>query len=273
MQATTCVHASLPHAIGQEADGVLYHPVAFHPTHGVFSPQAHGRDLTSRRVFRGCEFPATRLLLGLENRDTRPQESLEALLLLPTPASGQGRPGALRHALLRRVAFRSGAQEGHVPGLLAHQEGCARGMLLCAAVIFFRFFRSFRPLDGPFRPSRPTRGGVEGPAGVCCASRVANASAVRAGRSSGAATVRFTTACHRCIHVLAGDGDIPHRCPWSAWSGWCFKELRMQRNVSAIVGQGQVPYGRSRRLVRGGPAMVRVPMDASKACSQWGNSA
>ena len=178
MQATTCFHDSIPNAILQEADGVLDDPVAFHPTNGVFYPHANGRDLTIRRVFRGREFPATRLLLGLENRDPRPQESLEALILLQTTASWQGIPGELRKALLRRFAFIGGAQEGHVTGLLDHQEVFERVMLLLAAVICFLFFRIFRTLDWPFRTIMPKRGGVEGTSGLCCASSVANSSAV-----------------------------------------------------------------------------------------------
>jgi hypothetical protein len=197
MQSTTRFHDSIPNAILQEADGVLYDPVAFHPTNGVFYPYANGRDLTIRHVFRGCEFPATRFLLGLENRDTRQKESLKALILIQTTASWQGIPGELRHALLRCFAFICGAQEGNVTGLLDHQEVFERVMLLLAAVIFLLFLQIFRTLDWPFRTIMPKRGDVEGTSGWCFASSAASSSAVRAGRRSWSANVRFNTACNR----------------------------------------------------------------------------
>jgi hypothetical protein len=105
--------------------------------------------------------------------------------------------GELRNALLRRFAFIGGAQEGNVTGLLDHQEVFERVMLLLAAVIFFLFLRIFRTLDGPFRTIMPKRGDGEGTSGLCFASSAVTSSAVRAGRRSWSANVRFNTACNR----------------------------------------------------------------------------
>jgi hypothetical protein len=223
MQATTCFPDCLPHAILQEAARVFDAPVAFHPANGVFYSHANGRDLTLRRVFRGRECPARRFLLGVAKRAPRQKASPEALSWRQTTASWQGVPGELRHALLRRLAFRGGAQEDNVTGLLAHQEGVERVMRLRAAVLFFLCRRIFRTLEGPFRTIMPTRGGVEGASGMGFVRSGANASAVRAGRRSWSAHVRFNAACTRGIHWWAFDWDIPHSCPWSAWIGLCFQ--------------------------------------------------
>jgi hypothetical protein len=90
MQATTCFHDSIPNAILREADGVLHDPVAFHPPHGMFDPHANGRDLTIRRLLRGCEVPTTRFFLGLNDRHPRPEESQETLILRQTTPEEQG---------------------------------------------------------------------------------------------------------------------------------------------------------------------------------------
>ena len=47
----------------------------------------------------------------------------------------------------------------------------------------------------------------------------------------------------------------------------------MKRSVSAIVGQGQVPYDLYRRLVRGCPSLVRSGKEAANACAQGGSRA
>src|ERR671924_418095 len=197
MQSTTRFHDSIPHAILQEADGVRHAPVAFHPTKGLFDPHANGRYLTICRVLRGCEFPTTRFFLGWKDRTVRQVESLEAPILIPTTAGGQGRPGELRHALLRRVAFIRGAQEGNVTGLLDHKEGVERVTLLLATVVFFLLLRSLRTLDWPFSTIMPKRGDVEVAAALCFVSSAANSAAVRDGRRAWAAIAWFDTACNR----------------------------------------------------------------------------
>ena len=69
MQATTCFHDGIPNTILQEADRVFHHPVAFHPTNGMFNADSDGRDSTIHRFLRWSEFPSTRCFLGLEDRD------------------------------------------------------------------------------------------------------------------------------------------------------------------------------------------------------------
>ena len=82
MQATTCFHDDVPHPVLQEADVVLHDSVAFHPTDGVFNPDADGRDPTSRHLLRGREFPSTRCFLGLDDGDVLQVEPLEAPILI-----------------------------------------------------------------------------------------------------------------------------------------------------------------------------------------------
>jgi hypothetical protein len=53
----------------QEADFILDDPVAFHPTNGVFNADPEGGNTPIRRLLRGCKFPSTRFLLGLDDRD------------------------------------------------------------------------------------------------------------------------------------------------------------------------------------------------------------
>jgi hypothetical protein len=197
MQSTTRFHDSIPHAILQEAEGVLHDPVAFHPTNGMLYPHANGRNLPIRRLLRRCEFLTTRFFLGLNDRNARQAEALEALILIQTTAGGHGIPGELRDALLRCFAFIRVAQEGNVTGLLDHQEVFERVPLLLATVVFFLLLRIFRALDGPFSTIMPKRGAVEVASVLCFVSSAANASAVRAGRRSWSAKAWFNTACNR----------------------------------------------------------------------------
>jgi hypothetical protein len=163
MQATTRFHDGVPNPILPEADGVFHDPVAFDPTNGMFDPHADGRDPTICLFLRGREFPTTRFFLGLEDRDPRQEESLEALILIQTTADWQGITRELRHALIRRLAFTCVTQEGNVTGFIDQQEVFERVALLLATVIFFLLLRIFRTLDRSFRPILPKRGGVETP--------------------------------------------------------------------------------------------------------------
>jgi hypothetical protein len=86
MQATTCFHDGIPNPILEEADGVFHDPIPFHTTNGMFNPDADGRDSTIRLFLKRSEFPSTRCLLGLDDRDPRQEESLEALILIQTAA-------------------------------------------------------------------------------------------------------------------------------------------------------------------------------------------
>ena len=89
MQATTCFHDSIPNPVLQEANFVFHDPVAFHPANGMFDPDADGRYATIGRFLRGRELPATRCFLGLQDRDARLEESLEALILIQAAARWQ----------------------------------------------------------------------------------------------------------------------------------------------------------------------------------------
>src|ERR671925_2361023 len=100
MQATTCFHDGIPNAILQEADFILHHPVAFHPTNSVLNADSDGGNTTIGRLFRRGEFPAPRFFLGLEDRDPLLEESLEALILIQTTAGWQGIARQLCQALI-----------------------------------------------------------------------------------------------------------------------------------------------------------------------------
>jgi len=87
MQPTTCLHDHIPNPILQEADGVLHDPVAFHSPNGLFNPPPNARDPTIRLSLRRGEFPPTRFFLGLEDRNPRAKESLEAFVLISNSRS------------------------------------------------------------------------------------------------------------------------------------------------------------------------------------------
>jgi hypothetical protein len=184
MQATTCFHDAVPHPVLQEADVVLHDSVAFHPTDGVFDPDADGRDPTIRRLLRGRGFPSTRCCLRLDDRDVMQAESLEALILIQTAARWQGRPSQLCQALIRCFAFIGGAQEAHVTCLSDHEEIFERVTLLLATVICLWLFGIGRTVDRTFGAIMPTRGVVDLPPGACVSNIAANAAAVRAGSRS-----------------------------------------------------------------------------------------
>ena len=81
MQPTTRFHHGITHAILQEADVVFHHPVAVHPTHGLFKTDAEGGKTTLGRLLRRGEFPSTRCCLRLDAREAMQEESLDALIL------------------------------------------------------------------------------------------------------------------------------------------------------------------------------------------------
>jgi len=90
MQPTTCFHHGITNAILQETNFVFHHPIAFHPTNGVFNADSDGGNPTIGRFFRRSELPATRCFLRLDDRDARQAKSLETLILIQTTARGQG---------------------------------------------------------------------------------------------------------------------------------------------------------------------------------------
>ena len=197
MQATTCFHDSIPNAILQEADDVLHDPVAFHPPNGVFDPHANRRNLTIRRLLRGCEVPTTRFFLGLHDRHPWQEESLEPLILIQTTPEGQGIGCHLRQADIRCFAFTGRTQEANVTALIDYEAVFERVTLLLATVVFFLLLRILRTLDGSLSTIMPKRGAVEGTSVSGLASSAANSSAVRAGRRSWSAKAWFSTVCNR----------------------------------------------------------------------------
>ena len=100
MQATTCFHNGIPEPVLQEADCILDDPVTFHSTDGVFNADADGGNTTIHGFLRGCKFSSRGVFLGLDDRHVLPGESLEALLLIQTATSWQGRASPLCQALL-----------------------------------------------------------------------------------------------------------------------------------------------------------------------------
>ncbi len=184
MQATTCFHDDVPHPVLQEVDVVLHDSVAFHPTDGVFDPDADGRDPTIRRLLRGREFPSTRCFLRLDDRDVMQAESLEALILIQTAARWQGIPSQLYQALIRGFAFIGVAQKAHVTRLSDHEEVFERGALLLATIVFLWLFGICRAVDRTLGTIMPKRGMVDLPSVACGLNIAANAAAVRAGSRS-----------------------------------------------------------------------------------------
>ena len=183
MQATICFQDGVPNPILQEADVVLHDPVAFHRATGMFDPDADGRDPTLRRLLRGREFPSTRCVLGLEDREPMLEESLEALILIQAAPGGQGIARQLCPTLSRRFAFTGVAQEAHVTRLMDHEEVFERVTLLLATVILLWLFWIVRAVDRTFGALMPKRG-VDLPSVAGVAHIAANSATVRAGSRS-----------------------------------------------------------------------------------------
>ncbi len=184
MQATTCLHHDVSNTILQEADFVFHHPVAFHPTNGVFNPDSDGGNTTIVRFLRRGEFTPTGFFLGLEHRHTGQEKALESRILIETTAGRQRIARQICSALIRRPAFIGGTQKANVTGLIDHEEVFDRVAFLLATVVLLLLLRVFRALDWPFGPIMKKRGEDEG-ASVCgVVSIAAKSSAVRAGRSS-----------------------------------------------------------------------------------------
>jgi hypothetical protein len=184
MQATTCFHDGIPNSVLQEADFIFHDSVAFHSTNRMFDPDADRCNPTINRLFRGCQFSSRRSFLGLDYRNARQQESLEALILIQPTARRQGIARELCQAFIRCFAFTSMTQEANVTCLIDHDEVFERVTLFLATVILLLLLGIFWALDRAFGSIMPKRGAVEEPSGGCVASIAAKASAVRAGSSS-----------------------------------------------------------------------------------------
>jgi hypothetical protein len=184
MQATTCFHDGVPHTVLQETDFIFHDSVAFHATNGRCDPDADRCTPTIGCLCRGRQFPSRRFFLGLDNRDARQAESLEALLLIQAAPRWQGITCHLCQAFIRRFAFTGMTQEAHVTRLIDHDEVVKRVTRLLATVIFLRLLGIFGALNRAFGSIMPQRGAGAGPSVGCIASLAAKASAVRAGSSS-----------------------------------------------------------------------------------------
>jgi hypothetical protein len=184
MQATACCHDGIPHPVLQKADFVLHDPVAFHPTNGVFYTNSDGRNTTIRGFLQGREFPSRRCFLGLDNCDVLQAESLEAFILIQTPARWQRIPSQFCQALIRGFAFIRVTQEAHMTGLVDHEEVFERVTLLLAAVVCLLLFRVGRAVDRTFSAIMPKRGVVALSSVACVSNIAANSAAVRAGSRS-----------------------------------------------------------------------------------------
>ena len=189
MQATTCVHDRVTNPLFQEADVVFHHPVPFHPTTGMFNPDAEGRDATLRRLLWRGEFTPTRVFRGLEHRDPGPQESLAAHLLRETTARWQRLTWPIRPALLMRSAVTGRTHEAQVTACIAHEAVFERVALLLATVVRVLVVRSGWPRDRSCGPLMPNRGEGEAPAVGGVARSAAKSSAGRAGSNAWSASV------------------------------------------------------------------------------------
>ena len=184
MQATTCFHHDIANAILQEADVVFHHPVAFHPTNGVFNTDSDGGNTTIGRFLRWGEFTPTGFFLGLTRRHTGQEEALESRILIEITARWQRIARQIRDALIMRPAFIGDTQKANVTGLIDYEEVFERVTFLLATVILLRIFRVFRTLDWSFGPIVKKREeGAEASVGGVV-SIAAKSSAVRAGSSS-----------------------------------------------------------------------------------------
>jgi hypothetical protein len=141
-----------------------------------------------RRLLRGCECPATRCVLGVDEWAVRPGDSLAAPIVIQAVARGHSSARARGHARLRSVACIGVAQAADVTGLVDHAEVCARVTRLRAAVIGWWRFGIGRAVDRTGRAIMPTRGVGELPAVACGVHLAAHAAAVRAGSRAGSAT-------------------------------------------------------------------------------------
>jgi hypothetical protein len=184
MQPTTRFHNGITQAILQEADFVFHDSVTFYPTNGVFDTDSDGGNPTIGLLLRRGQFPSRWGFLGLEDRNTRQEKPLKALILIQATAGWQGIACQFGHALIRGFSFTGVAQETHVTGLIDYGEVFERVAFLLATVIFLLFLRVFWTLDGPFSSIMKKRGeGTEASVGGVVSS-AAKSSAVRAGSSS-----------------------------------------------------------------------------------------
>jgi hypothetical protein len=152
MQSTTRLHDGIANTVFQEAYFVFDHTVAFHPAHGVFDPNADGRDGTIGRFLRGGECPTRGLFLGLHDRDPLARIALEPDVLIEATAE---------------------------------EEVFDRMALLLAAVVVLVVLGINWAVDRLLRTIMPKRGDTGTPSVRLAASITAQSSALRTGSNSG----------------------------------------------------------------------------------------
>jgi hypothetical protein len=140
MQPTTRFHHGIPNAILQEADLIFHHSVAFHPTKDVCDADSDGENTTIGDFLRRGEFPATRFLFEVNNRDVGQDESLEAHILIEITSGRQARALQLSQDLIVGLPFTGSTQEAHLTGCINHQEVVDRMTCLFAAVVCLLVF-------------------------------------------------------------------------------------------------------------------------------------
>jgi hypothetical protein len=197
MQPTTRFHYGITNTILQEADFVFHNPVALHPANGVFNTDSDGGNTTIGGFLRRHEFPATRFLFGLDNRDVGQDESLEAQILIEITSGRQAIALQLSQDFIVGLPFIGRTQEANLTGFINHQEVFDRMAFLFAAVVFLLVFWIGWAVDRSFRTIMPNRGDV-GLSLVCLLVKsVANSAAVRAGSSSCCPKAWFSTVWRR----------------------------------------------------------------------------
>ena len=112
MQATARFHNSFANPILQEADLVFHDSVTFHATNRVFNTNADGGNPTIGLLLRWGQFPSRGCFLGLNDRDPRQEESLEALILIAdnfrvATYNLSGRPYSYQRLSLHRCGSRN----------------------------------------------------------------------------------------------------------------------------------------------------------------------
>jgi hypothetical protein len=133
---------------------------------------------------RWGEFPSRGLFLGLDDRDPRARIALEPQILIETTATWEGITFQISEAFIMRLPFIGSTQETHMTGLIDDEEVFDRMALLLATVEFLLVLWIGWAVDRSFSTIMPTRGGSGVTFVRSAASSTANASAVRAGRSS-----------------------------------------------------------------------------------------
>ena len=133
MQPTTRFHQGITNSILQEAALISHHPEAFHPANGLFNMDSDGGNTTIGGFFRRGEFPATRFLFGLHNRDVGQDEPLEAHLLIEI-TSGWSVSSRNHHTFSR---FQASIHE--------RLHGARRALTPCAGPVCVRYAPRFGP--------------------------------------------------------------------------------------------------------------------------------